>query len=245
MTIRHRIPLLTLHNIHQHHEVGSEKVETLSQVYLGITKGEFLALTGPAGAGKSTLLNILGCLRTPSVGRYFFMGDSLHMQSEAELTKTRRKHIGWVFKQPHLIARYTVLENVMQPASFWLWCGREAKERALYWLDQAGLGHITSLLPSQLTLIQQKQLAIARAMASEPTLLLVDEPACELSPHDTHLIMQLLEKVNQQGQTIVMATRSQSLALQCQRQVKLLNRTLNKELVHRPAELPTDLRAYA
>ncbi len=245
MTIRHRIPLLTLHNIHQHHEVGSEKVETLSQVYLGITQGEFLALTGSAGAGKSTLLNILGCLRTPSAGRYFFMGESLHKQSEAELTKTRRAHIGWVFKQPHLIARYTVLKNVMQPASFWLWRGRKAKERALYWLNQVGLGHVASLYPSQLTLVQQKQLAIARAMASKPTLLLADEPTSDLSPHDTHLIMQLLEKINQQGQTIVMATRSQSLALQCRRQVKLLNRTLSKELVHRPVELPTKLRVYA
>ncbi|QPG05754.1 ATP-binding cassette domain-containing protein [Salinimonas marina] len=245
MTLGRRSPLLTLHNIHQQHAIGNEMVETLADVCLGICRGEFLALTGSAGAGKTSLLNILGGLRSPSAGHYWLMGERLHQQSEAELTKTRRAHMGWVFKQPHLIARYTVLKNVMQPASFWLWRGRKAKARARYWLNQTGLAHTAMLLPAQLSLVQQKQLAIARAMAREPTLLLADEPAWGLSSKDTHLIMQLLEKINQQGQTIVVATRSQAIAMQCRRQVKLLNKTVSKEWVHRPVEHASDLRAYA
>lgn len=245
MSVNRHIPLLTLNNIGQHCVFQNESIETLNNIHLNIGQGEFLAITGPAGSGKSALLHIIGCLKKTQQGQYLLLGESIHNQTEKQLTHTRSKHIGWVFSNSNLIDRYSVLKNSMHPLSVGLWLKQNEKKRARFWLNFVGLNRYAGHRPPELSKVQQQQLAIARAMARNPTLLLVDDPTENLSDNDTAQIMRLFKKLNQYGQTIVLATRSQMLASQCRRQIHLLNYTIHKDIVHRPLNFQADLRAYA
>ncbi len=209
------------------YRMGATKVEVLKGLDLTVRKGEFVAIIGASGSGKSTLLHILGALDMPDEGTVSFEGRDLSRQSGRELNRFRNKTIGFVFQFYHLLDELTVLENVSLPAMAsrsilgWFGCRRWAKGRALELLVQLGLGERIKHKPYQLSGGERQRVAIARALMNEPELLLADEPTGNLDSATGNGILDVLEKLNKAGQTIVMVTHDDRIAQRAGRIITL------------------------
>jgi putative ABC transport system ATP-binding protein len=203
----------------------SEEVETtaVSQVNLTIRKGEFAAIMGPSGCGKSTLLNLLGLIDRPSSGSYFFNGSETQSLSDNQLTRIRRKHMGFVFQNFNLVDELNVSENVELPLIFLGMNRRARKERVAQILDHLKLGHRMQHYPQHLSGGQQQRVAFARAIVNQPRLILADEPTGNLDSKNGTLLLDLLNEHNRQGATVVMVTHSEKDASYAHRIVKLLD----------------------
>lgn len=219
--------ILETEGIHKSYRMGATEVKVLKGVNLAVKRGEFLAIVGASGSGKSTLLHILGALDTPDKGIVRFEGRDLSQHSARELNRFRNKMVGFIFQFYHLLDELNVLENVFLPAMAsksvlgWLVCRRRAKNRAKDLLAQLGLLERANHKPYQLSGGERQRVAIGRALMNEPKLLLADEPTGNLDSATGNGILEVFEKLNRVGQSIIMVTHDERIARRAGRIITL------------------------
>ena len=203
----------------------TDEVETtaLNNVSFGITPGEFVAIMGPSGCGKSTLLNILGLLDNPTGGEYFFNGAEVSRFTERQRARMRKENIGFVFQNFNLIDELNVFENVELPLIYLGLSATERKKRVAEALEQMQITHRRKHFPLQLSGGQQQRVAVARAVVANPKLILADEPTGNLDSANGEEVMNLLERLNQAGTTLIIVTHSQRDAEYAQRIIRLFD----------------------
>ena len=212
-------PLVELDQVRKVYGSGPAAVVALAGVSLTVHAGDFLAVMGPSGSGKSTLMHILGCLDSPTSGGYLFAGDDVGRLSEADLAYVRNRRIGFVFQQFHLLPRLTAWRNVELPLLY-----REAQGRraaALRALEQVGLADRVEHRPTEMSGGQQQRVAIARALVTDPDLILADEPTGNLDSGSSHEILAMLQRLNQDGRTVVLITHDAEIAKTANRRVRM------------------------
>lgn len=219
--------ILKTEGLYKSYRMGAAEVKVLQGVNLSIRKGEFVAIIGASGSGKSTLLHILGALDKPDKGRVHFEGEDLNSVGERYLNRFRNKMVGFVFQFYHLLDELNVLENVFLPAMAsksvlgWLGCRRWAHSRAQELLKELGLGDRARHKPYELSGGERQRVAIGRALMNEPKLLLADEPTGNLDWTTGNGILNIFEKLNKAGQTIVMVTHDERIASRAGRIITL------------------------
>ncbi|HRW28686.1 MAG: ABC transporter ATP-binding protein [Alphaproteobacteria bacterium] len=203
----------------------TDEVETvaLNNVNIEIETGEFVAIMGPSGCGKSTLLNIIGMLDTPSSGHYFFKDEDVAGYSESQLGVIRKQHIGFIFQSFNLIDELTVAENIELALLYHDIPAAERRERVAAVMDKVGIAHRAKHMPSQLSGGQQQRVAVARAVVGNQSMILADEPTGNLDTAHGQEVMEMLQKLNEEGTTIVMVTHSPSHADYARRTINLLD----------------------
>jgi putative ABC transport system ATP-binding protein len=214
-----RTPVLQVVNVAKHYRMGMETVRALQGVSLTIYQGEYVAIMGASGSGKSTLLNILGCLDSPTSGQYFLGGEDVARLSQSVLANVRGKRIGFIFQTFELLARATALKNVELPLLYTRVPKR--KQRCLDALARVGLSDRVHHRPNELSGGQRQRVAIARALAQTPDILLADEPTGNLDSKTGREILELFEKLNREGQTIIVVTHDSNVADRCRRIVRI------------------------
>jgi putative ABC transport system ATP-binding protein len=212
----------------------SDEVETtaLRNVSLKVDKGEFVAIMGPSGCGKSTLLNILGTLDSLSSGQYELAGENVGNGSEAQLAAVRRRHIGFIFQSYNLIEDLNVRENIALALLYRGVGAAERKQRVDAAMEKMGIAHRATHRPSKLSGGQQQRVAVARAIVSNPSVILADEPTGNLDSHHGHEVMESLKKLNSEGATIIMVTHSAEHAAHAKRTVSLFDGQVVSEKAH-------------
>jgi putative ABC transport system ATP-binding protein len=193
----------------------------LRGISLEVARGEFMAIMGQSGSGKSTMMNILGCLDVPSTGRYWLDGVDVRELEEATLAKVRNRKIGFVFQSFNLIARTTALANVELPMAYRGVGKRERRRRAIEALEMVGLGERMGHLSSEMSGGQQQRVAVARAIATNPSMILADEPTGNLDTEATAEVMGIFAQLNAEGRTVVLITHEPEVAEYCRRVVTL------------------------
>ena len=213
--------MIELEGIWRTYRVGDSEVNALRDVDLVIGEGDYLAVVGPSGSGKSTLLNVLGCLDRPSRGRYDFRGRSVDGMSDIERTRLRQHEIGFVFQFFHLLPRLTAQGNVELPMLFAGVSRAKRRDRAAAALAEVGIADRSHHRPDQLSGGQRQRAAIARAVVMEPSLLLADEPTGNLDRASAIEVMDLLDRMNGNGQTVVLVTHDPEVASRARNQVRM------------------------
>jgi putative ABC transport system ATP-binding protein len=214
-------PIIELSHIKKEYKIGTEEIHALSGVSLNIYKNEYVALMGPSGSGKSTLMNMLGCLDSPTSGEYILNNLAVAKMTDNELAEVRNKQIGFVFQTFNLLPRSTTLENVMLPL---IYAGIEKSKRiemAKNVLEQVGLGNRMTHKPNELSGGQRQRVAIARALVNNPAIILADEPTGNLDSKTSVEIMGLLEDIHKKGNTIILVTHEEDIAMHAHRIVRL------------------------
>jgi len=230
--------LIRVENLVKIYRTGSVEVPALRGVSFTIERGEFVAVMGPSGSGKSTLLNILGCLDTPTDGAYFLEGKDVSRLKENALARVRNQKIGFVFQSFNLLPRYTAFQNVELPLIYAGVPRKERRKRVEEVLQAVGLGDRMHHRPNQLSGGQAQRVAIARALVNNPSLILADEPTGNLDSRSSEEIMAILQKLNQEGRTIVLVTHERDIALHARRILHFLDGKLFKN-----EEVETPIRA--
>lgn len=201
--------------------MGSETIHALRSVSISISKGEYVAFMGPSGSGKSTLMNLIGCLDSPSSGKYVLNGKDVSHMTEDELAEVRNKEIGFVFQTFNLLPRSSALENVALPLVYAGLSKREREEVALQSLTSVGLGERATHRPNELSGGQRQRVAIARALVNNPSIILADEPTGNLDSQTSYEIMDLFHQLHEKGNTIIMVTHEEDIAQYAHRIVRL------------------------
>ncbi len=214
-------PVIALQDVHKVYRSGSLEVEALRGVSLDIHPGEFVAVMGPSGSGKSTLMHIVGCLDVPTGGSYHLAGEDVGTMSEDELAAVRNRRIGFVFQQFNLLPSLTALRNVELPLAYAGVPRHERRDRAVAALDRVGLGDRVQHRPGELSGGQQQRVAVARALVTEPDLILADEPTGNLDSVSTTDALGLLRELHEAGRTIVLITHEADVAAQARRVVRM------------------------
>ena len=222
--------LLSLKGVWKTYDTGEVAVHALRGVDLEVKRGEYVAIMGPSGSGKSTLMHILGCLDTPSRGSYLLAGEEVANLSSSRLAVLRNKFIGFVFQSFNLLPRASVLRNVELPLLYGGVAGDERRRRALEMLASTGLGDRGRHLPSQLSGGQRQRAAIARALVTEPALLLADEPTGNLDQTTGGEVMELFDRLNKAGQTVILVTHDPMVARHARRIVRLVDGVVSEDL---------------
>ena len=210
--------ILELEHVYKDYIQGKMSVHILKDISLSVEEGEYLAIMGPSGSGKTTLMNIIGCLDKPTSGSYHLNGKDVLTYSDNELSDTRLYNIGFVFQSFHLLPKQTALENVYLPLIYAGISKKERIERATEALERVGLGDRLHFKPTQLSGGQQQRVAIARAIVNHPTILLADEPTGALDSSSGEQVMELFQKLNDEGITIIMITHDAEIASHAKRQ---------------------------
>jgi putative ABC transport system ATP-binding protein len=205
-------PVLRVDDVHKYYAMGETRVHALRGVSFEVERGGFVAVMGASGSGKSTLMNILGCLDLPSSGRYCLEGVDVAALDKKTLASIRNRKIGFVFQGFNLIARTTALENTALPTLYTDLRKPERRERAAAALAMVGLSDRADHFPSQMSGGQQQRVAIARALVNHPSILLADEPTGNLDSRTSVEIMEVLQRLNDEGLTIVMVTHEHDIA---------------------------------
>jgi putative ABC transport system ATP-binding protein len=213
------------------YQLGNIKVPALNNISVIVEQGEFVAIMGPSGSGKSTFMNILGCLDTPTTGRYFLEGENIGELNKNQLAEIRNKKIGFVFQGFNLLPRSSARENVELPLLYNGLPAKERKERAMLALKAVGLEDRWNHRPNQLSGGQQQRVALARALVNYPSIILADEPTGNLDSKASAEIMELFLKLNQESQiTIILVTHEPDIAAYSQRTIKFLDGKIISDL---------------
>lgn len=221
--------LIETYNLWKTYEMGAEKVHALRGVSITIEKGEYVAIMGPSGSGKSTLMNLIGCLDTPTQGEYLLNGKKVSQMNDDELANIRNREVGFVFQTFNLLPRATALHNVELPLVYDGSPAGERKEKAEAALRKVELGDRMYHKPSELSGGQRQRVALARALVNNPSLLLADEPTGNLDSKTSIEIMKLFEHLHHQGNTIIVVTHEQSIALRAQRVLSILDGEIDSD----------------
>lgn len=223
-------PILRLNDVGKVYATGSVAVEALRGVSLQVERGEYVAIMGPSGSGKSTLMHILGCLDVPTTGSYDLAGEDVSMMSEAALANVRNRQIGFVFQQFNLLPSLPAWRNVELPLCYTGMARAERKERAINALERVGLGDRVEHRPGELSGGQQQRVAVARALVTDPALILADEPTGNLDSHSSADVLALFTELHDQGRTIVLITHEREVAESAQRIVRILDGQVDSAL---------------
>jgi putative ABC transport system ATP-binding protein len=229
--------MIELNNISKVYGRGSEQVQVLNHVSLSVSRGEFIAIVGPSGSGKSTMMNMIGLLDTPSEGTYTLDGVATEKLRDSELAGVRNQKIGFIFQQFNLLPRLTAMENVELPLIYAGIAKSERRERAATVLDSLGMGSRMDHKPNQLSGGQQQRVAIARALAVSPALLLADEPTGALDSRTGVEVLELIIKLNEVGNTVVLITHDQHIAEHAKRVISIRDGEIVDDKLNAPVTL--------
>lgn len=224
--------MIEIHDLSKAYRTSDVETTALNHINIEIDEGEFIAIMGPSGCGKSTLLNILGMLDSPDSGRYGFLGEDVAGYSEGQLADIRKNNIGFIFQSFNLVDELTVAENVMLPLLYQKVSPDERKQRVREVLERVGIAHRADHRPQQLSGGQQQRVAVARAVVTNPKLILADEPTGNLDTTNGEEVLELLNQLNGEGTTIIMVTHDQSHADHAGRVINMLDgRVLSENVV--------------
>ena len=212
--------------------MGSEIIQALKSVTISVNKGEYVAFMGPSGSGKSTLMNIIGCLDTPTTGRYVLNNKDVSDMTENELAEIRNKEIGFVFQTFNLLPRMSSLDNVALPLIYAGLSKADRTEKAMQSLRNVGLENRAGHKPNELSGGQRQRVAIARALVNEPSILLADEPTGNLDSKTSYEIMDLFDQLYSKGNTIVMVTHEEDIAHYAHRVVRLRDGLVESDTIN-------------
>lgn len=215
--------MIEMHDLTKVYRTSDIETSALSHINLEIKAGEFIAVMGPSGCGKSTLLNVMGMLDSPDSGRYAFLGQDVAGFSETKLADIRKHNIGFIFQSFNLIDELTVAENVTLPLLYQAVAAAEQRERVQEVLERIGIAHRADHRPQQLSGGQQQRVAVARAVITNPKLILADEPTGNLDTTNGEEVLDMLNQLNSDGTTIVMVTHDQGHATHATRIVHMLD----------------------
>ncbi len=213
--------VIEIEGVTELYKMGEEIVHALRGVSLTVRRNEYLAVMGPSGSGKSTMMNMLGCLDTPTTGKYLFTGKDVSSMTDDELADIRNREIGFVFQTFNLLPRSTTLANVELPLIYAGYSPDDRREKATAALLSVGLGERMGHKPNELSGGQRQRVAIARALVNNPSIILADEPTGNLDSRTGEEIMQLLEDLYEQGNTIIVVTHEEDIARHARRIVRL------------------------
>jgi putative ABC transport system ATP-binding protein len=215
--------VIELSKIVKNYKIGTIIVRALRSVSLDIAKNEYVAIMGPSGSGKSTLMNLIGCLDTPTSGRYILNNHDVSQLDDNQLADIRNNEIGFVFQTFNLLPRYTALENVMLPLIYAGFAKAERSERAREVLDNVGLTDRIAHRPNELSGGQRQRVAVARALVNRPSIILADEPTGNLDSKTSIDIMNLFDEIHEKGNTIIVVTHEEYIATRAKRVVRLMD----------------------
>jgi putative ABC transport system ATP-binding protein len=215
--------MIEMHDLTMVYRASDVETTALNAINTEIEKGEFVAVMGPSGCGKSTLLNVVGMLDSPTSGRYAFLGEDVSNHSESQLAEIRKNHIGFIFQSFNLVDELSVAENVALPLLYQKINAKDRKARVDAVLERMGIAHRANHRPQQLSGGQQQRVAVARAVVTNPALILADEPTGNLDSKNGEEVLDLLNQLNDNGTTIVMVTHDQRHADHAGRIVHLLD----------------------
>ena len=213
--------LIEFQNVCKYYHMGDTTVVAADHISFRICKGEFVAIVGSSGSGKSTCMNIIGCLDVPSEGTYLLDGRDVGQMDKNELADIRNELLGFIFQQYNLLPKLNLAENVEVPLMYAGVGKKERRERALAALERVGLGEKWRHKPSQLSGGQQQRVSIARALAGHPAVILADEPTGALDSRTGREVLAMLQQVHAEGNTVVLITHDNSIAVQAQRIIRL------------------------
>ncbi|SHH54928.1 putative ABC transport system ATP-binding protein [Jatrophihabitans endophyticus] len=228
-------PIISLRDVRKVYRSGLLEVEALRGVSLDIPEGEYVAIIGPSGSGKSTLMHVLGCLDVATSGEYRLAGEDVGGLDDDDLAEIRNRRIGFVFQQFHLLPAFTALRNVELPLSYAGVPRDERRERAAAALGRVGLAERLDHRPGELSGGQQQRVAVARALVTEPAMILADEPTGNLDSHATEDVLALFDELCAAGRTIVLITHDAEVAERSQRVVRVRDGLVVPEAVEVPA----------
>ncbi|MBN2711669.1 MAG: ABC transporter ATP-binding protein [Planctomycetes bacterium] len=218
--------MIQTNDLRKTYQLGETTVHALDGVDLSLEEGEMVAITGPSGSGKSTLMHIIGCLDSPDGGSYWLAGEDVAGLTKDRLARIRNQRIGFVFQSFNLLPRLSALENVELPL---LYSGNsDAKDRAAQALNTVGLGNRMGHEPNQLSGGQRQRVAVARAIVTDPAIILADEPTGNLDSKTGDEILKLFQDLNSSGRTVIMVTHDEYVAKHCSRQIHILDGKVQK-----------------
>jgi len=232
--------VIHLENIVKNYYIGTITVRALRSITLEIATNEYVAIMGPSGSGKSTLMNLIGCLDTATEGRYVLNGKDVSQMEDNQLAEIRNSEIGFVFQTFNLLPRYTALENVMLPLIYAGVGKSERLDRAKATLADVGLADRMDHKPNELSGGQRQRVAVARALVNNPSIILADEPTGNLDSKTSLDIMRLIREIHEKGNTIILVTHEESIALNARRIVRLIDGEIERiEINKEPAKAKT------
>lgn len=223
---------IEIENIKRQFTIGTETIHALRGLNLSVDKNEYLALMGPSGSGKSTLMNILGCLDTPTSGKYFLDGIDVSQMDDNELAEVRNKKIGFVFQTFNLLPRSSALDNVVLPLIYAGMKKNDRIEKAKKTLIDVGLENRMSHKPNELSGGQRQRVAIARALVNNPSIILADEPTGNLDTKTSLEIMSLFNDIHKNGNTVIIVTHEEDIAKYAHRIVRLRDGVVESDTVN-------------
>jgi len=213
--------VIELNDIQKSFRIGDSEFAVLKGINLKVEEGEFIALMGPSGSGKSTLLNIIGCLDRPTSGRFLLLGQDISLTSDDELARLRREELGFIFQTFNLISRISVQKNVEVPMMLSGVMRQKRKERALELLGDVGIAHRSNFSPQNISGGERQRVAVARALANDPKIIIADEPTGNLDLKNSDEVMKILSNLNHEGRTIIMVTHNPEITGNCSRVIRL------------------------
>jgi putative ABC transport system ATP-binding protein len=215
------MPVIQVHEVTKVYDLGPVKVRALRNVSLRIDRGDFVAVMGSSGSGKSTLMNILGCLDVPTSGRYLIDGTDVSTMDQDDLADLRNRKIGFIFQSFNLVPRTSALANVELPLAYAGVSRAKRRSRAEEALGDVGMTDRLHHVPSELSGGQQQRVAVARAIVTNPSLILADEPTGNLDSHSTEDVLAIFSRLNAEGRTVVLITHEPDVAAQSKRVIRL------------------------
>ncbi|MDR2466513.1 MAG: ABC transporter ATP-binding protein [Prevotellaceae bacterium] len=221
--------VIEIENIYKIYQVGNQEVRALDGVSLSIRRNEYVAVMGPSGSGKSTLMNVLGCLDTPTSGKYVLNNTDVSEMEDNMLAETRNKEIGFVFQTFNLLPRYSSLENVCLPLIYAGVPRQEREERGIRALINVDLENRKSHKPNELSGGQRQRVSIARALVNDPSIILADEPTGNLDTKTSLDIMHLFEEIHRRGNTIIVVTHEEDIAKHARRIIRLRDGKIERD----------------
>jgi putative ABC transport system ATP-binding protein len=234
MTVTSKRPIIDIRGICKTYILGEENiVHALRGVDLAIEEGSYVAIMGPSGSGKSTMLNILGCLDRPSEGQYFLGGDDVARMEDDILSNVRGKRIGFIFQSYNLIPQLTVIENIQVPLIYQGYDLKDYTDRAVELANMVGLAERLDHRPNQLSGGQQQRVAIARSLINDPLMILADEPTGNLDSKTGLEVLDLIDKLNADGKTIVLVTHDPKVGDRAQRVIHMKDGRIDRDIRNR------------